>query len=394
MQQQDNGFKPRTYALIHEDHLLHNYRLLQQQAKGARLCCVVKADAYGHGTQTVVRALRCAGADFFAVSCVEEASAVRQALGERKTPILILGYTRPCHVPFLLRENITQTLLSAEYAKALRDAVPKGAKLSVHIALDTGMNRIGFVPENLAELLPLFDDEHFVVTGIFSHFYLSDEPQCDATEAQYVRFAACVDALQAQVGKIPLVHISNSAAISNFPQMRCDMVRAGISLYGLKPSAQTAIDGLLPVMTLKTILSHVHTVHAGETVGYGGTFRATHSMRIGTLPVGYADGYLRAYAGGYVLIRGKRAPLLGRICMDQCMVDLSDIPSADIGDEVELFGAGELTAETLAGWARTISYEVVCLLSKRVVRLSQKGSDLSSATIVKQQDPVAEHVDF
>ena len=373
MTEHEKNFTPRTYAIIHEQALCENFALLQKQAEGARVCCVVKADAYGHGTERVVRALRRAGADYFAVSCVEEAAAVRAALdGAREIPILILGYTRPCHIPYLVRENITQALLGKEYAEAVLPMVPRGKRLRVHIAVDTGMNRIGYAPDETEAMQSLFEREQLSVDGIFSHFYASDEPQSAATAQQYRLFCACVQAVQNAAGRKLLVHIANSAAISNFPAMHCDMVRAGISLYGIKPSALTAVDGLQPVMTLMTMLSHIHTAKAGEVVGYGAGYTVPHAMRIGTLPIGYADGYLRAYAGGHVLIRGKAAPLLGRICMDQCMVDLSEIPDAAVGDAVELFGQGALTADTLAARAGTIPYEVLCLLSKRVVRLSEE----------------------
>ena len=172
MTEYEKNFTPRTYAIIHERALCENFALLQKQAEGARVCCVVKADAYGHGTERVVRALRRAGADYFAVSCVEEAAAVRAALdGAREIPILILGYTRPCHIPYLVRENITQALLGKEYAEAVLPMVPRGKRLRVHIAVDTGMNRIGYAPDETEAMQSLFAKEQLSVDGIFSHFY-------------------------------------------------------------------------------------------------------------------------------------------------------------------------------------------------------------------------------
>ena len=260
-------------------------------------------------------------------------------------------------------------MISEEYANALCTHIPAGKRLSVHIALDSGMNRIGFCPEKTDSLLRVFAQPAFCVDGIFSHFMLADEPSSDVTAAQYARVRTALDALRAAGIGLPSVHVCNSAALSHFPDYHCDMVRAGISLYGLQPSEQAPVEGLIPVMTVKTTLAHIHTVRAGEAIGYGASYRAERDMRVGTLTVGYGDGYRRSYAGGDVLLRGKRAPLLGRICMDQCMIDLSGIPEAAVGDPVTLFGADTVTAEELAHRAGTIHYEVVCAVSGRVPRV-------------------------
>lgn len=371
MEQAQYDFSPRTWAEISRANLRHNFEIIKKDAGGTRVCCVVKADAYGHGADTVVRVLRDEGADCFAVSSVREAAEVRAILGEKETPILILGYTCPEHVPFLLKENVSQALLSPAYAEALATAIPAGQRLSVHPAIDTGMNRIGFLPSETDALADVFSQPCFSADGIFTHFVLADEPDLPHTDLQYEKMRAVLDALTERGIPLPPVHVCNSAGISAFPGYHCDMVRAGISLYGLMPSAHTSVEGLRPVMTLKTILSHVHTVSKGETVGYGATFTADRDLRVGTLPVGYADGFLRSYAkDGYVIIGERRAPILGRICMDQCMVDLSDVPDAKIGDEIILFGDGALTADTLAARAETIGYEVVCLITKRVPRIA------------------------
>lgn len=371
--------KAKLEACISLENLLHNYNAVRART-ASRVCCVIKADAYGHGAWQCARTLAAAGADFFAVSSIAEAEEVRLATAEYgdHIGILILGYTLPADADLLIRYSISQAVFSADYARALRDAIreykldgilPPDARLRIHIKLDTGMNRLGFSPEDPDAIVPLFSERDFFCEGLFSHFMQSDTPDLDTTAHQFARYMAAWDALRTRGCDVPLHHICNSAAITNFPHMHLDMVRLGIELYGLMPSRETLLPDILPVMTLKTVVSHIHTVKKGESVGYGAAFTAEKDTVLATLPIGYADGFIRAYAnGGSVRIRGCAAPICGRICMDQCMVDITDIPCARVGDEAILFGEGAPSADEIAERAGTIGYEVLCLIGKRVPR--------------------------
>lgn len=375
--------KAKLEACISLEHLVHNFHTVRRTTD-SRICCVIKADAYGHGAWQCARTLAAAGADFFAVSSVAEAEEVRLALAEygEGIGILILGHTLPADVDLLIRYNISQAVFSASYADALRDAIrdykldgilAQDAQLNIHIKIDTGMNRLGFSPDDTDAMLALGSVRDFRVEGIFTHFAQADMPDSPMTEVQFARFARALDTLAAHGMTPPLRHACNSAAITNFPHMHLDMVRLGIELYGLAPSAETALLPAMtfkPVMTLKTVISHIHTVPAGTPIGYGAAYVPDRDIRVATLPIGYADGFIRAYAeGGSVIIRGKPAPICGRICMDQCMVDITDIPDAGIGDEVILFGEGAPSADDIAARAGTIGYEVLCLIGKRVPRV-------------------------
>ncbi|MBP3919105.1 MAG: alanine racemase [Clostridia bacterium] len=373
--------KAKLEACISLENLIHNFNIIRSLTQ-SRICCCIKADAYGHGAWQCAQTLAAAGADFFAVSSIAEAEEVRLALnayGDDDIGILILGYTLPEDADLLIRYNIRQTVFSSEYARALRSAIreykldgtlARDAKLQIHIKVDTGMNRLGFSPDDTDGMASLFFERDFAVEGIFTHFAKSDTPSSNMTEEQYARYQKAVAALAQRGCTVPIHHVCNSAAITNDPHMHLDMVRLGIELYGLMPSKETPLPDLRPVMTLKTVISHIHTVHAGEAVGYGAAYVADHDIRLATLPIGYADGFIRAYAdGGSVCIRNGSAPIRGRICMDQCMVDITDIEGASIGDEVVLFGENAPSADEIAAGAGTIGYEVLCLIGKRVPRV-------------------------
>ena len=372
--------KAKLEACISLEHLVHNFNTVRA-VTDSRICCVIKADAYGHGAWQCARTLAAAGADFFAVSSIAEAEEVRLALADYGDDIgiLILGYTLPADADLLIRYNISQTVFSPDYAAALRDAIrdykldgilPQDAVLNIHIKIDTGMNRLGFSPDDTNSMYALSTVRDFRVEGIFTHFAQADTPASPMTEAQFTAFTGALDTLAARGMKPPLRHACNSAAITNFPGMHLDMVRFGIELYGLAPSEETVLLPIKPVMTLKTVISHIHTVAKGNAIGYGAAYIPDRDVRIATLPIGYADGFIRAYAeGGEVMIRGHAAPICGRICMDQCMVDITDIPTAVIGDEVILFGEGAPSADDIAARAKTIGYEVLCLIGKRVPRV-------------------------
>lgn len=372
--------KAKLEACISLEHLVSNFNTLRANTD-RRICCVIKADAYGHGAWQCARTLAAAGADFFAVSSIAEAEEVRLALADRGDDIgiLILGHTLPADADLLIRYNISQTVFSSDYAAALRDTIrdykldgilPQDAVLNIHIKVDTGMNRLGFSPDDIDGMEALSRIRDFRTEGIFTHFAQADTPDSPMTEMQFAAFSGAVAALEARGMHFSVRHACNSAAITNFPHMQLDMVRFGISLYGLMPSKETVMLPVKPVMTLKTVISHIHTVAAGQSIGYGASYTPDHDIRIATLPIGYADGFIRAYAeGGAVVIRGMEAPICGRICMDQCMVDVTDIPAARIGDEVILFGEGAQSADDIAERAGTIGYEVLCLIGKRVPRV-------------------------
>ncbi len=372
---------PRTVAEIHLSALRQNYRALCGLLQGkTEPIAVVKADAYGHGTAACAKALFGEGCRRFAVSCLEEGIALRKAVGNG-AQILILGYTDPGAAPLLAGFDLSQALLSPEYAQTLcRAAKAAGLCLRVQYALDTGMNRIGFLARNEAEtektvahILRFCKEPSFRSEGLFTHFACANDPRDPRTGLQSARFAAVRERLSAN-GVQLFCHICNSAGTILRPQDHFDGVRLGIALWGVLPTAGENLS-LRPVMRLCTRVVHLHRVAAGDRIGYGGAFRAARDSKIATLPVGYADGWLRACRSATITIQTKngpvRAPLVGRICMDQCMADVTGYEVA-IGDRVVLFGEtpGELSA--LADRAGTIPYELLCLISSRVPRVFQE----------------------
>ena len=387
----------RTWAEIDQEALVSNYKYLwdmitrKTEAAGVKLpepICVVKADAYGHGARGTVPGLIDAGCRFFAVSAIEEAVEVRNICLKMgiKSNILILGVTLPSLAEKLAEYDVITTVPSFEYAKRLSDAaLDAGVRVRVHIKLDTGMNRLGFsaydgesIEKTVAEIAACQKLKGIKTEGMFTHFAEADEREDGildgATKIQAERFLECKKRLESLGVKIPFCHMCNSAAAVRFPQLALDGVRLGISLYGVRPSGAFNLK-LRPVMALKTKISHIHTLKKGEKVGYGGTYVAESDRILATLPIGYADGFLRAYGGSKVLVSSKNgdfeAPIIGRICMDQCMIDISDGVSnlPMVGDEVTLFGDCEERIYDIAERAGTIAYEVLCAVSSRVIRL-------------------------
>lgn len=374
-----------TRAEINLDNLKHNFlEIRKAAAPRARICAVVKADGYGHGALEVSRtAIEC-GASYLAVAFLDEALQLREH--GIKTPILILGFTPEEQFDKIVEHDITQTVYNIKSARILsEEAKRKGKKAKIHIKLDTGMSRIGFQaePSSLDEITQLFAMEGLEVEGMFTHFAKADEKDKTFTQNQFKKYVAIARALEEQGFKIPIKHVANSAAIMELPHTHLDMVRPGIILYGLYPSDEvdrTKID-LKPVMTLKTRVSHVKVLGPGRAISYGGTFITSRQSIIATLPVGYADGYSRLLSSkASVIIKGQRAPVVGRVCMDQCMVDVTDVKgSVEPGEDVVLFGgAGENTVSTdeIANIMGTINYEVVCGVSKRVPRVYIKDGKI------------------
>ncbi len=383
-----NGIeKYRNWAEIDLDALRANWRTVSGTVHAAspdcRIIAVVKADAYGHGADAVARTLTEEGCRFFAVSCASEALSLRRSVGEG-AEILILGYSLPEDVQALAEERIIQGVFSLDYARALSDrlaslkrsgALPPDAALRVHIKLDTGMNRLGFDAADAAraaeEILCAEALPHLRCEGMFTHFARADTDggARGMTARQLSRFEDVERRLRERGGCPPFLHCCNSAGAMTLPQAYKSGVRAGIILYGLSPDG-SILPQYRPVMKLCTRIAHIHTLRAGESVGYGAAFTARRDMRIATLSIGYGDGFVRAFAGAALrLPDGRRAPILGRICMDQCMIDVGDAPVRP-GDAVTVFGGddGSMIGE-LARAAGTIHYEIPCLLTARVPRV-------------------------
>ena len=349
----------------------HNYKEIRRHTrKDAMLCAVVKADAYGHGAIAVARKAIAAGAEYLAVATISEALKLREA--GFTTPLLILGLTKPDSSFDIVDADLTQTVCRLDLVQVLSaEAVAQGKKVKVHLAVDTGLGRIGVRPEAAVHFARIITAMLGIeLEGVFSHFALADITDKTFSIEQIRRFQEACNAIEAAGIRIPIRHIAESAAILDLPDVHFDMVRAGILQYGLWPSDEvTRPLNLRPAMKFCARIVYIKTIPPGTSIGYGRNFIAERESRIATISVGYADGYLRAYAGGFVEVHGQRAPIAGRICMDQCMIDITDIPEAKVGDIVTLFGSDTLTADDLARWANTISYEVLCLVSKHVSRI-------------------------
>ena len=380
-------FEKHCWAEIDLDALRHNFAYIRQ-AVGGPVCAVVKADAYGHGDVATAKAIQQAGVAGFAVSSLGEGHHLRHY--GITVPILILGYADPAHAATLAEDDIATACFSTEYAQALSAAaVQAGVRVKVHIKIDTGMGRIGFAvrsgfEETIREVEALYALPGLVICGIFQHFAVADSDAPDDlayTEEQYDLFTRVVDRLQADGYATGTVHCANSAAQLRHPEWRRDMTRAGIILYGLDPSPEVHFDGLRPTMTLKSVVEFVKDLLPGESVSYGRTYTANTPRKVATVCVGYADGYPRALSGsngnpnaGVMSIHGKPAPIIGRVCMDQTLVDVTDIPDVKMNDEVTVFGPenaaiGADTADSIAAKTGTINYEIICGISRRVPRV-------------------------
>ncbi len=380
-------FVKRTWAEISLDAIAHNYNVIKNKVgSGVKICCVIKADGYGHGAVELAHIYERLGADFFAVSNIDEGIEIRSS--GVKLPIVILGYTPVQDAQRLAQYNISQAVFSLDYAKSLSEQCAQfGCVCKIHIKCDTGMSRIGFMCQqfprddySVKEIYEACSLTHLQPEGLFTHFCVSDEGDGgkDFTNGQFRSFIYVRDALEEQGLSFPIVHCSNSGAIEDYEKTYCDMVRAGIILYGLAPSPKLAgkLD-LIPAMTLKTTVAYVKNLKKGSDISYGRTFTAEKDMKIATVPIGYADGFVRRNStDGYMLVNGRRAKIVGRICMDQTMLDVTDIEDVKIGDEVLVFGPGlngEPTADDIARNTGTINYEVVCLVGKRVPRIYYKN---------------------
>ena len=396
--------KHKNTAYIDRGAMVRNYEAIKEltseaaRARGTdapKVICVVKADAYGHGIRVTADVLGSAGCGFFAVSSEEEAAELREIENEngRHPEILILGHIDAENVGAMIEDDVTCAVVSAENAAELRLAAreyrsshPDRGPLKVHVKLDTGMNRVGFrtdeksIGSTVDEIEAISKCGDLALCGIFTHFSCADDELMDGkfvdgytdgyTAMQFGRYKKALALLEERGVNVGLRHAANSAAILKLPEAYFDAVRAGVILYGLMPNG--SVDGrFTPVMKFCSTVTHIHTIDAGEKISYGATYTSDRPMVIATVAAGYADGFERAYSGCEVTIGGRKFRQVGRICMDQFMVDITGAEEhVKVGDEVTLFGGdGGESANALARRAGTINYEVVCKVSKRVVRI-------------------------
>ncbi|HHV46563.1 MAG TPA: alanine racemase [Tissierellia bacterium] len=372
-----------VWAEINLDNLAHNMREVKKSVKeGTLITAVVKANAYGHGSVYAARTFLKNGADRLAVATLAEAIELRNAGID--VPILILGYTPVSQYSSVIEHDITQTIYNLESAKAFSQTAGKLNKTGyIHIKIDSGMGRIGFLPtdKSVNDILEISKLPNIMVEGIFTHFATADEKDKTYTYTQYERFMYVINKLEERGLSIPVKHVSNSAAIIDLPDFNLNMVRAGIMLYGYYPSDEVHKErvNLLPAMSLKARISHVKAVPADTGISYGQIFVTKRESKIATIPIGYADGFTRMLSSkGEAYIKGRIVPIVGRICMDQCMLDVTEIEDVKVGDEVILFGyeEGSLNADDIAAKLNTISYEILCMVGRRVPRVYVQDGEI------------------
>ncbi len=374
----------RTRAEIDLSALKNNYIQIKNKLKeDTAVMAIVKADAYGHGAIVVARELEAQGVTYFGVSSNDEAVQLREK--GIKTPILILGYTNPESYNELLEYQITQTVFSYEQAKSLSDyCIAKNKRMKIHLKLDTGMGRLGFlsnsdeyIEKTAEEIKKVLKLENLEFEGIFTHFAQSDKPESDYTQKQFDCFMKAIEKIDYN---FKYKHCCNSAAIINFPQMQLDMVRPGIILYGLLPSHRTKDIGLLPVMSLCTRVAQIKFYEKDTSISYSRTYKTTDKTKVAVLPIGYADGFSRGLSGKIkVLIKGQPADIIGLVCMDMTMADISKIKDVENDDNVLIFGKENgkiLPVEQISDILGTINYETVCCISKRIPRIYIKNDEV------------------
>lgn len=372
----------RAWAEVSLDAIANNIHEIRRITNpNAKIMATVKADAYGHGFLEAAKTLIENGADCLAVAALQEAKQLRSR-GIR-VPILILGGLMDDDCEDLIDFDIIPAVFSYDFAKTLSYAAEKKDKIvKIHIKIDTGMTRVGFVAgdaDNTAvadEIEKISRLPYIEIDGIFSHFARSDEKDDTFTRKQFSRFMDVCSKLSNRGINVGTRHICNSAGIMMYPEMHLDMVRAGIILYGLYPSDEVDKSkiNLMPAMTLKAAVTLVKEVAPGREVSYGSTYITDRPTKIATVSIGYADGYLRGLSGRAKMIAdGRRVDVIGRICMDQCMIDVTNVNNINAGDEVIIFGDSLVTADDIAEWLGTINYEVVCVIGRRIPRIYTSG---------------------
>ncbi len=378
----------RLWAEIDLDAAAHNFKVIKDSAAGgAGVCCAIKANGYGLGAVRLAELYSSLGAQMFAVAGIEEALELRCA--GVSLPILVLGYTPASCAADLAKYDLSQTVYSFEYARELsKFATNSGVMVKAHIKIDSGMGRLGFAvgPDTDTEYLDLIYDcatlPGIDTEGIFTHFCVSDggDDGEQFTRRQFECFRLAFTYLEGRGIKFKYRHCANSAAIFDYPEYHLDMVRAGIALYGINPSPKLRnIPDLKEALTLKSVISHIKTVNSGESISYGRTYIAQTERRIASVPIGYADGLFRRLSGGKIsfTVNGKPAPIVGRICMDQTMIDVTDIPDVKPFDEIFIYGKDALTsAQDVASIGDTIGHEVLTIIARRVPRVYKKGGEI------------------
>jgi len=371
----------RTWAEINLDALSENIRAIRNLVKKpTKILAVVKADAYGHGVLESAKTLLENGADYLGVASLDEGIQLRRH--GISAPILILGAIEKHCAETVVCEDLIPAVFDSEMARAISEAAQRiGTLAKIHIKVDTGMSRIGFVAgvdddAVSKEILEISKMPGILIEGIFSHFATADEADDSYMRLQLSRFLKICTMLEENGLEIPIRHIANSGAIMMYPETHLDMVRAGIILYGLYPSSEvdrSRLD-LKPVMAVKSRITMIKELEENRGVSYGKVYITSQNTRVATVPIGYADGYTRTLSGrAQMIAKNKKVPVIGRICMDQCMIDVTNVHTISTGDEVIIFGADTVTADDLAEWIGTINYEIVCLIAKRIPRVYLKN---------------------
>ena len=373
-----------VYLEINMDNLTNNYNEIRRIVNpNTKIMAVIKANAYGHGSVELAKMYEKIGVDRLAVSIISEAVELRRE--GIKIPIQLLNYTPESQLGLVIDNDIIQGIYTYEDAKLLSDlAVKKGKKAKIHIKIDTGMGRIGFLPneDSIKEIVKIHKLPKLEMEGMFTHFAKADEIDKSFTKIQFERFNWVSEKLEENGIELKVKHVSNSAAIIDLPEYNLDLVRPGIILYGYYPSDEVNKNkiNLKPAMTLKAKISNIKTVPEGTGISYGHIYSTSKKSVIATVPIGYADGYSRILSGkADVCINNKRAPIVGRICMDQMMVDITGIDNANIGDEVVLFGYDNESyprVEELASLLGTINYEFICMMGRRIPRVFIKDNEI------------------
>ena len=380
---QDKNTYYRVQANVNLDAIKHNLLEIRKKlSDDTKLMVIIKADAYGHGAVPLAKVIGDSGKiDCYGVAIIEEAVELREA-GINK-PILVLGYTPKEQYDLVVSHEVAQTVFQYDMAKALsEEAIRQGKTAKIHIKIDTGMTRIGYsdTKESVDEIKRIAALDNIEIEGLFSHFAKADETDKTDSQKQLQRYISFITKLEQEGICIPIKHMANSAGIIEFPEAYFNMVRCGIATYGIYPSDMVNKEEikLIPAMELKTHVIYVKDVGPGVGISYGGTYITDKPTKVATIPVGYADGYSRNLSNhGRVIIHGQYAPILGRICMDQFMVDVTDIKDVKQGDIVTLLGrdgATYISAEELAEWSHSFAYELVCTIGKRIPRVYCKNA--------------------